>query len=78
MKEVVKKNWEYVLYQTEQSELILSVVCGSVALYDFDFVLDAQEKEQFKEEGSKFLDELAAKVNYNPLAFEHRKVEIQH
>ena len=78
MKEIVKKNWQYVLYQTEQNKLVLSVVCGSVALYDVDIILNSEEEERFKNEGVKFLDELAAKINYNPSAFEDRKVKIQH
>lgn len=76
MKEIIKKDWEYVLYQTEQDRLILSVVCGSVALYDLNFPLNLDEEERFRKEGAKFLDELAAKVNYSPQLFEARKVEI--
>jgi uncharacterized protein YhaN len=76
MEEIVKKDWKYVLYRTEQNQLLLSVVCGSVALYDLNFILNSEEKELFRKEGVKFLDELAEKVSYSPQLFEERKVEI--
>lgn len=75
MKEILKKDWKYVLYQTEQDNFILSVVCGSIALYDLDFVLNIDEEERFRKEGVEFLDELAEKVNYSPQLFEERKVK---
>ena len=76
MEEIVKKDWKYVLYRTEQNKFILSVVCGSVALYDLNFRLNSEEEELFRKGGVKFLDELAEKVNYSPQLFEERKVEI--
>jgi len=71
MIELLKKQWEYILYK-DNDELILSVVCGTIALYDIEIKLSAEQKEKFSKEGQGFIDLLAEEIRYNPLKYNKR------
>ncbi|WLQ15981.1 hypothetical protein O5O45_08650 [Hahella aquimaris] len=65
MKEIVsQKKWVYTLYRTEDG-LLLSVVCGGVAMFEVEVLLSKEEAFQVqRDEG--FLDLLAEKIRNNP------------
>lgn len=65
MIEILKKQWEYVLYKNDD-ELVLSVVCGTVLLYDVEIKLTEEQKDQFKKEGQKYIDILAEQIRFSP------------
>lgn len=46
MKKNLEKNWEYTLYENDDV-FILSVLCGSVALYTINVELNESEKNIF-------------------------------
>lgn len=73
MKEVLKKQWEYILYEN-QNDLILSVVCGNVLMYDIEIKLNNEQKTKYLNEGESFLNTLAEQVRYNPEKFSGQKV----
>lgn len=68
MEELVKQNWNYILYSHE-NELILSVLCGTVAHYDVEVKLDKEQKAEFKLQGEAFLDNLAQQIRENPFPY---------
>ncbi|TAG92671.1 MAG: hypothetical protein EAZ20_02350 [Bacteroidetes bacterium] len=72
MKEILKKDWEYVLYQNEESYFI-SVVCGTTAIYDVFFELSAQETKLFLEKGEDYIKTLANQVCGNSEEYIKRK-----
>ena len=66
MKEVLKKSWAYVLYETDSRDYLLSVLCGTVAHYEIEIELTSEQMKNYEEKGEKFIDELASKVRSNP------------
>lgn len=73
MQELINKNWDYILSQSEE-DYILEVVCGTVAIYTITFKLDEAEKAGFEAEGERFLDHLAWKVRDYPEEYIKRRV----
>lgn len=65
MIELLKKQWEYVLYE-DNNELILSVVCGTILVYDVEIKLTEEQKNMFKKEGQKYIDVLSEEIRYSP------------
>jgi hypothetical protein len=69
MIEVLRKQWTYILYRAESNKYILSVVCGTVGLFDVDVELSADQVRKFENQGEPFIDELAAKIRYSPTKY---------
>ena len=57
--EILKREWEYTFYK-EGENFYLSVLCGSVALYDLIIQLDSNELLQYHEDGQTYLNKLAS------------------
>lgn len=75
MKKLIEKTWSYILYQTDDNNLILSVVCGTVGLYDVNIQLNDEEKDKFEKDGTEFIDELALDVSSNPPKYRNRHTQ---
>ena len=73
MNTIISKSWQYSLHK-EGEKLLLSVVCGTVAIFTVTIELSEQEKNLFLEKGERYIDELAAEITYNPEAFMTRNV----
>lgn len=71
--EIIKKDWDYNFY-IEEGKYILSVICGSVALYEVKIQLNLKEIEAFNEEGISYIIKLAKKIQYSPSKFTHRNI----
>ncbi|MDQ3635091.1 MAG: hypothetical protein M3405_11375 [Acidobacteriota bacterium] len=76
MKEIIKKNWEYTLYQSDDNKLLLSVLCGTVALYDLVIQLNEEEKAKFEKDETEYLNNLAEDIRTNTSKYENRQVAI--
>ena len=74
MKQLLKKQWEYVLYQNGQ-DFILSVVCGTVVLFDIKVILTKSEIEEYKQDGEVSIGQLADKIRNNPDEWMYRKID---
>ena len=59
---------------TEGAEMFLSVVCGTVALYEIEFALNPEEIEGYAREGRAYLERLADRVMGTPGAFQARNI----
>lgn len=75
MKEILKKNWDYTLYSSEDT-LIMSVLCGSVALYTLNIELNELEKKKFNRSGESFINDFAKDVRETPSIFMSRHIDI--
>lgn len=75
MKKLIDKNWEYTLYQDEHNNLIFSVLCGSVGLYDTNIQLNEEEKAEFEKRGQSFLDILAEDIRQNESKYNPRHIQ---
>lgn len=73
MKEILQEYYNYTLYENE-GKLLLSVVCGTVAVFDLTIELNKAEKLQFEKEGQSFIASLADKVRYAPDDYVKRMV----
>ncbi len=64
-----------VLLRDEGGELVLSVLCGGIGMFDVVFTLNDTERQRYEEEGDSFIQDLAAKVRWRPqdYAARHRK-----
>ncbi len=69
MEEILKKPYEYVLSKTNSNDYILSVVCGTVGIFEVDITLSIDQIKKYENSGEEFLDELAAKVRSNPKSY---------
>ena len=73
MKELIKKNWDYTLYDN-QNTMLLKVLCGTVAAYNITIELNPLEIEYYKNRGEDFINELARKTQSTPSLYTHRNM----
>lgn len=73
MKEIIKQPWQYSFYQDEQ-ELILSVVCGSIGIFEITIKLNEVEKTEYELRGLEYIEELAKKIQYTPSLYSDRNI----
>ncbi|MGO1070769.1 hypothetical protein [Lysobacter sp. CA199] len=71
MQRIDQRDWAWILY-ADGERRYLSVLCGTVAMYELILELDAAERARLQEPG--FLDALAREVSYRPDAFKARHV----
>lgn len=75
MNEILREQWSYILYSDRGQDYYLSVLCGTVAQYDINIKLLPDEVQQYKQNGTSFINELAAQIRYNPQAFYDRHIK---
>ncbi len=66
--QLIKKPWEYT-FTKETSGYLLSVVCGSVGLYEVEVTLNEEQLSKYNATGEAYLDELASQIRKNPERF---------
>jgi hypothetical protein len=66
--------WSYDLTHTDDGRLILTVVCGTVGLYELSLELDATEVACWTRDGEPYIRDLAATITRQPSQFWHRHV----
>jgi hypothetical protein len=71
IKVIAEEGWSWMLFQDDQ-RYILSVVCGSVALYSIDMLLSEMEATAYHQEGRAAIKKLAEKIRNNPEAYRLR------
>jgi hypothetical protein len=70
--EIKRKDWFYILYRSDEG-LLLSVLCGTVGLYEVTVLLTDEEAARYlADEG--YLDELAAAIRFAPDSYLDRRV----
>ena len=75
MKQILKKQWEYILYE-DSEQLLLSVVCGTIAMFDRNIFLSENEIQQYKEKGVIYINLLAEQIRNDPNKYKDRHVII--
>ena len=75
MKEITKKNWEYTLSQDDDGAYVLSVLCGSVALYELEMRLNANETTKYLDKGLEYLEGLVKQIRNSPSSFHDRAIK---
>ncbi len=69
MNELLKKQWNYRLFKNSSDEYVLSVLCGTIGLYEVDVKLTSKQIEDYETYGEKIIDELAQKIRNNPSSY---------
>jgi len=70
--EIARKDWYWILYRSGE-RLLLSVLCGTVGMYDLTLRLSDEEEARYRSDPG-YLDELAAAVRYSPDSYRERSV----
>ncbi len=63
--EIHKAEWFYILYEVDKYYL-LSVLCGTIALFDRNVILDSKQTLEYKKFGLLYINALASKIRYSP------------
>lgn len=66
--------WDYTLESDNEGNLIFEVVCGTVGIYTIRFILNEEETNKWKTEGTTGLRHLAYYVRDYPEEFIKRKI----
>ena len=74
MKEVLKKRWSYVLYESGQN-YILSVLCGTVGLYELRIQLNEEEVAMYKADGVGYIENLVKTIQAEPDNYTDRRID---
>ena len=57
------KEREYDLFEESDGTLVISLVCGTIGLYQARVRLNDEETRRYEEEGQDFLDDLAIRIS---------------
>ncbi|GMQ63819.1 hypothetical protein [Vallitalea maricola] len=68
---VLKKRMEYILYE-DKGRYLLSVICGTVGMFEINIYLNQEELEQLKKDGEPFIKALAERIRYSPKNYVNR------
>ena len=71
---IIESKWDYLLEKDDNGELILEVVCGTVAIYTITFRLNDKEVKAWESEGERFLRHLSYNVRDHPKEYLVRRV----
>lgn len=63
---IAESTWDWMLLREAGGALVLSVVCGTVGLYEVEVVLGAESLAAYASEGLGFIERLAADVRDHP------------
>lgn len=61
MKELIRKDWSYSFFEKD-GKFILSVICGSVGLFEVNILLNNEEQEQYEIQGPIYIEEFAKAI----------------
>lgn len=64
--------WAYDLVRDDDGLLLLTVMCGTVGLYELRLELDADEAAPWEREGESYIRDFAATITAHPSRYWHR------
>ena len=73
MNEISRSRMSWVFYQNND-EYILSVVCGTVGIFETVIKLSTDEVNSYTEKGDEFIDNLASKIRFKPEGYSNRVI----
>lgn len=63
-----------ILEKTKNGSLKLSVLCGTVGLYEVEIILNKEETLKYNELGDNFIKRLSKEISQNPEKYSERKI----
>lgn len=70
---LIEEHYFYTLHEANE-RILLTVVCGTVAVFDVTIALTSHEIKCFQAEGKAYIDALANQILYSPDSFLDRRV----
>lgn len=74
MKSLLDSPWNYTLNEDEAGHLFLSVVCGTVGVYEVTIKLNKGERAKYIAQGETYIQVLANDICSRPSDFAKRSV----
>ncbi len=74
MVEIDRSRMSWILYQ-DQEQYFISVVCGSVGIFEVSIKLLPEEVESYLKEGKEFIERFAKDVRFSTKSFSHRAIQ---
>ena len=65
---------EYDLFEESDGSLVISVVCGTIGLYEARVRLNDEETRRYQEEGEAYLDDLATRIRKEESKYKSRMI----
>jgi hypothetical protein len=65
---------EYDLFEEANGSLLISVLCGTIGLYEARVRLNAEEVDRYQREGVEFLDDFVARIRKEESKFKSRMI----
>lgn len=63
---MAERTWDWMLFREANGDLVVSVVCGTVGLFEVDVVLSAEQEQAYEAEGIDVVVRLAADIAEHP------------
>ena len=73
MIEIINKPWDYRFFEKNKSHYLF-VMCGSVAVFEINIILNEDENLMYQKLGIEYIDELAKKIQFSPSLFSDRSL----
>ncbi|WP_298901292.1 hypothetical protein [uncultured Psychroserpens sp.] len=72
---VFKEEWSYTLERTNSKSYILTVVCGSIGIYDIKISLNPEEIQNLINRGKPYILQLVRSIQESPYKYTHRQID---
>ncbi len=74
MRIIINEPWNYQLIKNNY-EYFLSIMCGSVGLYEVEIKLTREEISEYEQNGKTSIEKLVSSIRENPEKYRSRKKE---
>ena len=72
---ILKKEWSYTLEKTKPQSYVLTVICGSVGIYEIKIGLNNDEIQKFADHGEPYILNPVRKIQESPSKYTHRQID---
>ncbi|MCD2258409.1 hypothetical protein [Psychroserpens luteolus] len=72
---ILKEDWSYTLEKTKSESYILTVVCGSIGIYEIKIALNPEEIQKFITHGESYIVQSVRNIQESPSKYTHRHID---
>ena len=70
--ELIRLDWDHILYDYGKDRLLLTVSCGRSGVFSVNLFLTPTERKKYHVEGAEYISLLASRVRFRPSKYERR------
>ena len=74
MEIIFQKEWDYTFSKKNKNVFILFVLCGTIALFELEIILNQSEINEYNNKGKEFIEYLVQKIRDKPDDWISRKI----